>query len=272
MAITPCITFPQAPLRSRTAGFPGSGSDLDLPSVAFPKSMKLKCWLTYTPLLLSLLPRLPPFVPRPFMSGYSWDCQVPRAPSRVQGVTSHTEASSTSLASFTLLSSLLRAHATILIPPHAYGFNLVHEVFAGCCQPLLGIAPSRRYLCWSFSTCLDPYSGALKGASIRSFPLSIGLLRFMSGSAVRFIPTANSVGGCFRSCSHSLMFKPVDFLTTLIALTLACFHAGQLWLLRPRISQFVTSLSRGYANRPNRTIGGKGTSTPQNQQPCRPLP
>ena len=39
----PWSTFPQAPLRSRTVGFPQSGSDLGLPLVAFPESTKLTC-------------------------------------------------------------------------------------------------------------------------------------------------------------------------------------------------------------------------------------
>lgn len=48
-------------------------------------------------------------------------------------------------------------------------------------------------------------------------------------------------------------------------------HTGQRWLLLPRISRFVTSPCRGYANRPNRAIGGEGTSTPPGRQPCRLL-
>lgn len=43
-------TFPQAPLRSRTVGFPQSGSDLGFPLGAFPVVAMLKCWLTSTPL------------------------------------------------------------------------------------------------------------------------------------------------------------------------------------------------------------------------------
>ncbi len=49
-------------------------------------------------------------------------------------------------------------------------------------------------------------------------------------------------------------------------------HIGQPWLLRPRISRFVTSPSRGYASRPNRAIDGKGTFTPLDSRLCRPLP
>ena len=43
----PLATIPEAPLRSRTAGFPGSGSDLGYPALAFPMSERLKCWHTY---------------------------------------------------------------------------------------------------------------------------------------------------------------------------------------------------------------------------------
>ena len=43
--------FPQAPLQSRTARFPGSGFDLDLPSVAFPFEGSLSAD-THTPLYL----------------------------------------------------------------------------------------------------------------------------------------------------------------------------------------------------------------------------
>jgi len=36
---------------------------------------------------------------------------------------------------------------------------LVTRVFAGCCMSLLENGPSRRYLCGSFTGCLDPYPG-----------------------------------------------------------------------------------------------------------------
>ena len=41
-------TFPQAPLRSRTVGFPEYGSDPGFPLTAFLNMRKLKRWLTYT--------------------------------------------------------------------------------------------------------------------------------------------------------------------------------------------------------------------------------
>ena len=74
-----------------------------------------------------------------------------------------------------------------------------------------------------------------------------------------------------RFPSHSIIFKPVDLLATPIAPTVTPLDIRQPWLLLPRISQFVTSLSRGYANRLNRTIGGRETSTLLDSQPCRLL-
>jgi hypothetical protein len=43
------LTFPQASLRSRAAGFPRLGSDLGISSAGRPNAVKLKCWHTYTP-------------------------------------------------------------------------------------------------------------------------------------------------------------------------------------------------------------------------------
>ena len=52
----------------------------------------------------------------------------------------------------------------------------------------------------------------------------------------------------------------------------AAFHtAGQLRLLRPGRTRFVTSARTGYANRPNQAIDGARTSTSLDSQPCRPL-
>jgi hypothetical protein len=120
-----------------------------------------------------------------------------------------------------------------------------------------------------------------------------------------YTPTAISAGSLFRGCSHSLMFRPVSLLATPIAPTARCRwsgrlrasvgfggypiafalalsptpidslnsrqHTGQPWLLRPRLSRFVTSPSRGYANRPFRATDGRGTFTLLDSQPCRLL-
>jgi len=43
------VTFPRAPLQSRKVGFPDSGFDLGYPRKAFPRRVKLKRSLAYTP-------------------------------------------------------------------------------------------------------------------------------------------------------------------------------------------------------------------------------
>ena len=58
-----------------------------------------------------------------------------------------------------------------------------YKVFAGCCQPLLGIALSRRYLRESFSACKDPYPGCSCGAFTRFFPQDYGLPNVLIRSA-----------------------------------------------------------------------------------------
>ncbi len=145
---------------------------------------------------------------------------MPRAPSHAQGVTSRVVASGTTSTGVTPPSSLLRAHAPVLIPPAAYGRCLGQPVFAGCGQPLLGGGPSRVYLCRSFPACPDPYPGAHRGARARFFLRGVGLLPIRSGLAVHIIPTATSVGGAFRGCSHFVMFRPAGLLATLVAPTL----------------------------------------------------
>jgi len=106
--------------------------------------------------------------------------QVPRAPSRTQGVTSRAVAACSTSAGVTPPSSLLLAHAPILSPPAAYGQSLGQRVCAGCDQPLLDIGPSQRYLHESFPRCLDPYPGGPHGARTRFFPQGIGLPHLLS--------------------------------------------------------------------------------------------
>lgn len=147
-------------------------------------------------------------------------------------------------------SSLLRAHAPILNPPTAYGHSLGRWVCAGCCQPLLGVGPSRRFLCESFSACLSPYPGCSHGALTRFFPQDNGLPDVRTRSAPGNTHTATSVWSLFRGCSYSIIFRPADLLAPHVAPTAAPLGTRQTGLLHPRISRFVTSPSRGYANRP----------------------
>ena len=268
-------TFPQAPLRSRKAGFPRSGSDLGFPSWAFPESRRGSStdirtphprWFTH-----DLVPTSKTGLSRLRVRGPPWDRQVPRAPSLHAGVTVMQKTSCVSSQNITSTSSLLRAHAPNRCPPVASGIascgRSLQVAVSPCCAPVLPDAisadPSVRV--WT-PTPVAPRV---------HFPfLPLGhwpspRLNRVGASQIPQQPL--QLGSRFRSCSHSFMFRPARLLATPVAPTLAPCGAGQPWLLRPRTSRFVTSPCSGYANRPNRVIGGKGTRTPQNRQPCRLL-
>ena len=152
------------------------------------------------------------------MSGHSRSHQVSRAPLHAQGVTSCAEMSSTSSADITLPSSLLRTHASILNPSTTLDKPQL-RIFAGRCQPLLEIGPSRRYLYDSFSTCLNPYPGCSCGALTHFFPQNNGLPGLLNRSALSNTHTATSAWRVFRGCNYSFIFRPVDLLATQIAPT-----------------------------------------------------
>jgi hypothetical protein len=118
--------------------------------------------------------------------------------------------------------------------------------------------PLPRLLLW----CAHPFLPTRLRPSQRCHP--VGALADIHALAI-------SAWATFRGCSHSIIFRPVDLLATQVAPTVTPSGVRQPWLLRPRLSQFVTSLSRGYANRLNRVIGGRGTSTLLDSQPCRLL-
>ena len=152
--------------------------------------------------------------PESYLSGYSRNHQVPRAPSRARGVTSHAVAACATSAGVTPPSLLLQAHAPVLHPPTAYGHSLGQRVFTGRCQPRLGIAPSQRYLHESFPRCLDPYPGGPCGARTRFFPQGIGLPHFLTGSALHKVPyndVSTGVGveaAAIHSCSGLRVCSP----------------------------------------------------------------
>jgi len=81
---------------------------------------------------------------------------VLRAPLPGTSVTRARMVSSTTSKGITPSSSLLRAHAPNQLPPPDVVIpHLFPEVFAGCCEPLLGTDSSRRYFCKSFPGCLS---------------------------------------------------------------------------------------------------------------------
>ncbi len=66
--------------------------------------------------------------------------------------------------------------------------SLEVSVFADCCEPLLEIGLSQRYLRESFPRCLDPYPGSPHGALTRFFPWGVGLPPFLTRSALSNSP------------------------------------------------------------------------------------
>ena len=211
-------------------------------------------------------------MPRLRVRAPTWDRQVPRAPLPRVGVTAARETSCASWKSVTPSSSLVRAHAPDLLPSIRLRHSLARTVFAGCCQPLLGTGPSRRYLCQSFPTCLDPCSGRSQGARARCFPQDIGLPRVRTGSAHRFPATATSVATPFRSCSHLLMFRPASLLATPVAPTshLAVLGGRGLYIRAYRAS--LPPHAADILSVQIRAIDGRRTFTAQDWQPCRLLP
>jgi len=82
------------------------------------------------------------------------------------------------------------------------------RVLAGCCQPLLGDGPSRRYLrnpcvgAWTHTPWCPP------GAIARFFPRDDGFIPAVTSSAHQLIPAIRfQQGSAFRGCSHSFTFR-----------------------------------------------------------------
>src|SRR6266849_4889920 len=185
--ISTVATFPEAPLRSRTVGFPESGSDLGSLPLAFPSPVRLKRWRAYPPLpagLLAASPRLRKAItPRLCVreSLRPRDRQVSRAPLPAAGATRSGTTSCVVSKGVVPSSSLIWAHAPGHLPPTVFGLGLDWWVFAACRQSLLGDDPSRRDLRESFLGCLGPCHGGPLGALARYFPNGIGLPSWVRG-------------------------------------------------------------------------------------------
>ena len=181
------------------------------------------------------------------------------------------ETSCVSSQNITSTSSLLRAHAPNRCPPvaldSASGSRSLQVAVSPCCATVLpdAISADLSVRVWT------PTPVAPKVLYPVSSPGTLAFPAFEPGRRITSPQQPLPLGSRSRSCSHSLMFRPARLLATPVAPTLTPCGAGQPWLLHPRISRFVTSPCSGYANRPNRVIGGKGTRTPQNRQPCRLL-
>jgi hypothetical protein len=121
--------------------FPSPVGDHGISHTAFLMKARLKCLLTYTPNLISLLydswrrcrcPSYPGTV--------SWDGLLspppwPRAPLPTQGVTSSGVTSGATSEGITPPSSLLRAHASDQDPPASFSFRLVSRSLQVAASP-----------------------------------------------------------------------------------------------------------------------------------------
>jgi len=128
-----------------------------------------------------------------------------------------------------------------------------HPRHGGFCRLLRAPAGSRPFpalLRASFSTCLDPYPACSGGALAYSFPPDNGLPDKPIRSALRQLLYSSFRRGevleaaVIRFSSGPPICSPPRLLLPQRS------GARQPWLLRPRRTRFVTSLSRGYASRP----------------------
>lgn len=203
------------------------------PFAAFLLWRRLKCSPTSTPHSRSLLqsstlaPLTP--VPRPYMSGRGVLLCPPCTESPFAAIGYYSCAGRMHYYLDQHYLALIATTGSCARPPSSVTpcFTLWVTVFAGYCESLLEEGLSRRCLCGSFLTCLDPYPGSSWSAYTRFFPQDLGLPPVRTRSALSFIPTATSVGACFRGCSHSLMFRPASLLATQVAPTAAPEGTGQ---------------------------------------------
>ena len=175
-------TFPQAPLRSRKAGFPRSGSDLGFPSWAFPDSRRSLSTDIHTPhprwFTHDLVPASKAGLSRLRVRGPPWDRQAPRAPSLHAGVTVMQKTSCVSSQNITSTSSLLRAHAPDRCPPvalgSASGSRSLQVAVSPCCATVLpdviSADPSIRV--WTLAPVAPKVQFPVSSFRALAFPMS----------------------------------------------------------------------------------------------------
>src|SRR6266404_3603904 len=188
------------------------------------------------------------------------DRQVPRAPLPDGIITSAGAMSYTASKGVTLSSLLLRAHAPARLPSAYFSLGLVWRIFAGYCQFLLRVGPSRRYLRETLLGCLDLCHGGIRSALARYFLHIVGLPpRVMGRLPTNFHPMT----------SRWSLFSWLQPFLNVQTSKLACHPGhpyrngipiGQPWRLHPGRTCVVTSTCTGYAIRPKRAIDGRGLS------------
>ena len=201
------------------------------------------------------------------------DRQVPRAPLPNSGVTSVGETWSVSWESITSPSLLVLAHSplplgSLLLRLLASFGESLQVVTSPCCpRQLPDVISNSLFLDAGSPTpavhrVLSPVSSTVSSA----FPT--GKVSRLSASIPRRTTSRRTV---FRGCRYFVMFRPPSLLAPQIVPTAANTAAGQLGLLRPGISCFVTSARTGYTNCPIQVIDSTGTFTLSDSRPCRLL-
>jgi hypothetical protein len=157
-----------------------------------------------------------------------------------------------------------------LSPPSAcrpYGESL--QVAASPCWEMAlpdVISASLSLDAWTRTAVAREVHLAVTSLATSAFPTGLG------GSADHNLPASSDfMRNPFRGRRHSLRSGLQVCLPPRSPPPLRRNSAGRPWRLHPSRAQFVTSLSIGYASRPNRPIDGAGTSTPPDSQPCRLL-
>jgi hypothetical protein len=156
-------------------------------------------------------------------------------------------------------------------PSHRLGITFGQRVFAGRCQPRLGVGASRRcsanlsLRAWTPTPAALVVPSPVSSHKTSAFP-TLGPGRRFAISIQQLPYGLVFEAAVIHSCSGPQICSPPRLLLP------QCFHTGQPWLLRPSLSRFVTSPCPGYANRPFRATDGKRTFTSQASQPCRLLP
>ena len=211
--------FPQAPLRSRTVGFPESGSDLRSTSQAyvFPFLIKLKhgyasarhvmVCLYPSPIGLSLVSST---VPGRVL--HTSDVRVPRVPLPVWVLPSQNDLLGhflETLLSFHRSYGLMRQTTILTV---ASLFRLARRVFAGCHPSLLEGGPSRHYLrslCIGDETHTPPCPS---GAFAHFFPDDVSLTLRRTSSAHSVYPCNTTSTGWFFSRLQSFVYLSAPML------------------------------------------------------------
>ena len=198
---------------------------------------------------------------------------MPRVPLPDVGVTAIRETCTASCGNITPRSWLLRTHSSV-----PFG------------SPLLRPKPRSRSLCrllpapaagGTFPTlslrilpCVPgPLSRRSRGVHLPvSSSTSSAFPRTLSRSASRVSPSKRFHDGSpFRDCSHFVMFRPSGLLASPIVPTAATYHRRAAEAFTSELNMLRCLRMHRICLPPAQAIGGVGTYTPLDSQPCRLL-